>query len=288
VESALERRLTGPTHSRFAAALATRITASGLAFPVGISRPETPAFSMTSDVLILIPARMASARLPGKPLADIGGTPMIVRVMRRAQDAEVGPVLVATDSTEIADAVTAAGGRAVMTRGDHQTGSDRIFEALGKADPGAQAKIVVNVQGDFPTLTGDDIKAALAPLADPAVDIATLALEITEDAERDDPNVVKAICSPVSPGRFRALYFTRATAPSGDGPLYHHIGLYAYRRAALARFVSLPPSPLEQRERLEQLRALEAGMRIDVALTANPIFGVDTAEHLAKARALLG
>jgi 3-deoxy-manno-octulosonate cytidylyltransferase (CMP-KDO synthetase) len=242
---------------------------------------------MTSDVLILIPARMASARLPGKPLADIGGMPMIVRVMRRAKEAAVGPVLVATDSPEIANAVTAAGGSVVMTRSDHATGSDRIFEALQVADPDGRVKIVVNVQGDFPTLTGADIKAALGPLADPAVDIATLALEITDPAERTDPNVVKAICSPVSPGRFRALYFTRTTAPSGEGPLYHHIGLYAYRRAALERFVALPPSALERRERLEQLRALEAGMRIDVALTKNPIFGVDTAEHLAKARALL-
>jgi 3-deoxy-manno-octulosonate cytidylyltransferase (CMP-KDO synthetase) len=242
---------------------------------------------MSSDVLILIPARMASLRLPGKPLADIGGLPMIVHVMRRAAEADVGPVLVATDSTEIADAVTAAGGRAVMTRSDHATGSDRIFEALGLSDPDGRAGIVVNVQGDFPMLQGADIRAALSPLADREVDIATLALEITEEAERTDPNVVKAICSPVSPGRFRALYFTRATAPAGDGPLYHHIGLYAYRRAALARFVALPPSPLEKRERLEQLRALEAGMRIDVALTKNVIFGVDTPEHLEKARALL-
>jgi 3-deoxy-manno-octulosonate cytidylyltransferase (CMP-KDO synthetase) len=240
-----------------------------------------------SDVLILIPARMASVRLPAKPLADIGGEPMIVRVMRRVEEAAVGPVMVATDAPEIADAVTSAGGRAVMTRSDHATGSDRIFEALGIADPEGRAKIIVNVQGDFPMLAPSDIKAALVPLADPAVDIATLALEITEDRERTDPNVVKAVCSPVSPGRFRALYFTRATAPSGDGPLYHHIGLYAYRRAALARFVKLPPSLLERRERLEQLRALEAGMRIDVALTTNVIFGVDTPEHLEKARALL-
>ncbi len=242
---------------------------------------------MGSDVLILIPARMASVRLPGKPLADIGGLPMIVRVLRQAEQAAVGPVVVATDSEEISGAVTAAGGRAVMTRSDHTTGSDRIFEAMGRVDPERRAQIVVNVQGDFPTLAPADIKAALEPLADPAVDIATLALEITEEAERNDPNVVKAICSPVAPGRFRALYFTRTTAPSGDGPLYHHIGLYAYRRAALTRFVALPPSPLEQRERLEQLRALEAGMRIDVALTKNPIFGVDTPEHLEKARALL-
>ena len=243
---------------------------------------------MDSSVLILIPARMASVRLPGKPLADIGGEPMIVRVMRAAQAAAVGPVAVATNSTEIAAAVTAAGGRAVMTRADHASGSDRIFEALGKIDPDGSAKIVVNVQGDFPTLQPADVKAALAPLADPAVDIATLALEITEDAERTDPNVVKAVCSAVAPGRMRALYFTRATAPAGDGPLYHHIGLYAYRRAALERFVALPPSALERRERLEQLRALEAGMRIDVALTKNAIFGVNTPEHLEKARALLG
>ena len=238
-----------------------------------------------SDTLILIPARMQSTRLPGKPLADIGGVPMIVHVMRRAEEA--APTVVATDSGDIAAAVTAAGGRAVMTRSDHATGSDRIFEALGKVDPDGRAAVVVNVQGDFPMLTAADIRAALAPLADKTVDIGTLVLEITEDAERTDPNVVKAICSPVSPGRYRALYFTRATAPTGDGPLYHHIGLYAYRRAALERFVRLPPSPLEQRERLEQLRALEAGMRIDAALTSNPIFGVDTPEHLEKARAVL-
>ena len=243
---------------------------------------------MASDVVILIPARMASSRLPGKPLADIGGEPMIVRVMRRAEEAEVGPVVVATDSREIAEAVTAAGGRAVMTRSDHTVGSERIFEALGHIDPGGETKVAINVQGDFPTLRGDDIRAALSPLADPAVDIGTLVMEITEEEERTDPNTVKAICSPVSPGRFRALYFTRATAPSGEGPLYHHVGIYAYRRAALERFIKLPPSPLELRERLEQLRALEAGMRIDVALTRNVIFGVDTPMHLERARALLG
>jgi 3-deoxy-manno-octulosonate cytidylyltransferase (CMP-KDO synthetase) len=243
---------------------------------------------MASDVVILIPARMASSRLPRKPLADIGGEPMIVRVMRRAEEADVGPVVVATDSREIADAVTAAGGRAVMTRSDHTVGSERIFEALGHIDPDGRAQIAINVQGDFPTLRGEDVRLALSPLADAAVDIGTLVMEITEEEERTDPNTVKAICSPVSPGRFRALYFTRATAPSGDGPLYHHVGIYAYRRAALERFIKLPPSPLELRERLEQLRALEAGMRIDVALTRNMIFGVDTPMHLEKARALLG
>jgi 3-deoxy-manno-octulosonate cytidylyltransferase (CMP-KDO synthetase) len=238
-----------------------------------------------SDTLILIPARMESTRLPGKPLADIGGTPMIVHVMRAA--AEAAPTIVATDSREIAAAVTAAGGRAVMTRSDHVSGSDRIFEALDVVDPDGRASVVVNVQGDFPMLAAADIAAALRPLADRSVDIGTLAMKIREEAERTDPNVVKVIGTTVAPGHLRALYFTRATAPSGDGPLYHHIGLYAFRRDALARFVKLPPSPLERRERLEQLRALEAGMRIDVALTDNVIFGVDTPEHLEKARALL-
>ena len=242
---------------------------------------------MSSDVLVLIPARMASTRLPGKPLADIGGVPMIVRVMRRAAEAQVGAVIVATDSSEIAAAVSAAGGRAVMTRSDHATGSDRIFEALGKADPDGRAGIVVNVQGDFPMLQGADIRTALGPLADPSVDIGTLAAEIRREHERTDPNVVKVVGTPVAERRLRALYFTRATAPWGDGPLYHHIGLYAYRRAALKRFVGLPPSPLETRERLEQLRALEAGMRIDVALVDSVPLGVDTPEDLERARSIL-
>jgi 3-deoxy-manno-octulosonate cytidylyltransferase (CMP-KDO synthetase) len=240
-----------------------------------------------NDLLILIPARMASTRLPGKPLADIAGQPMIVHVLRRAQEAALGPVAVATDSREIADAVEKAGGQAVMTRADHVSGSDRIFEALNKLDPQGSARIVVNVQGDLPTLSPQDLQAVLEPLADPAVDIATLAAEIKQSAERTNPNVVKMVGSPVSAGRLRALYFTRATAPSGEGPLYHHIGLYAYRRAALERFVGLPPSPLELREKLEQLRALEAGMRIDVAIVDSVPLGVDTPEELAQARAAL-
>ncbi len=251
-----------------------------------------------SDVLVLIPARMASTRLPGKPLADIAGLPMIVHVLRRAEAAEVGPVVVATDSEAIATAVDKAGGRAIMTRSDHPSGSDRIHEALGIV--GGRADIVVNVQGDLPTLSSTDLRAALGPLTDPAVHIATIAAEIRDQGERDDPNVVKVVGSPVAgalgagalgagapPSRLRALYFTRATAPYGDGPLYHHIGLYAYRRAALERFVRLPPSWLEQRERLEQLRALEAGMRIDVAIVQSVPLGVDTPEDLERARALL-
>jgi 3-deoxy-manno-octulosonate cytidylyltransferase (CMP-KDO synthetase) len=238
-----------------------------------------------SGVICIVPARMAASRLPGKPLADIAGQPMIVRVMQRAEAAGIGPVVVATDSPDIKSAVEAAGGRAIMTRADHPSGSDRIFEALSLADPGGQAGIVVNVQGDLPTLASADLKAALGPLDDPAVDVATLAAEIRKPEERTNPNVVKVVGSPVTPTRLRALYFTRATAPSGDGPLYHHIGLYAYRRAALARFVSLPPSPLELRERLEQLRLLEAGMRIDVTLVDSVPLGVDTPEDLEAARA---
>jgi 3-deoxy-manno-octulosonate cytidylyltransferase (CMP-KDO synthetase) len=240
-----------------------------------------------SDLLILIPARMASTRLPNKPLADIAGQPMIVQVLRRAQEAALGPVAVATDAREIAVAVEKAGGQAVMTRADHLSGSDRIFEALCTLDPQGRARIVVNLQGDLPTLSPQDLRAVLKPLEDPAVDIATLAAEIKEPAEKANPNVVKVVGSPVSPERLRALYFTRAAAPSGEGPLYHHIGLYAYRRAALKRFVELPPSPLERREKLEQLRALEAGMRIDVAIVNSVPLGVDTAEELAQARAAL-
>jgi 3-deoxy-manno-octulosonate cytidylyltransferase (CMP-KDO synthetase) len=236
-------------------------------------------------VVVLIPARMASARLPGKPLADIAGLPMIVHVLRRAEAAAVGAVAVATDSEAIATAVEKAGGRAVMTRADHASGSDRIFEALRAL--GLDADIIVNVQGDLPTLEPQDVRAAIEPLADAAVDIATLAAEIRDEAERLDPNVVKVVGTPIAAGRLRALYFTRATAPFGEGPLYHHIGLYAYRRAALERFVSLPPSPLERRERLEQLRALEAGMRIDVSIVGTVPLGVDTPADLERARALL-
>jgi len=242
---------------------------------------------MADDVLILIPARMASTRLPGKPLADIAGLPMIVQVLRRAEGARLGPVVVACDDEIIATAVEKAGGRAIMTRADHPSGSDRIFEALGVIDPKGRVRIVVNVQGDLPTIAPADIAAAMVPLNDPAVDIATLAAEIHKTEERANPNVVKVVGTLVVPGRLRALYFTRATAPTGDGPLYHHIGLYAYRRAALERFVKLPPSPLEQREKLEQLRAVEAGMRIDVAIVETVPLGVDTPQDLETARAML-
>lgn len=249
------------------------------------SRPTAP--------LVLIPARLASTRLPDKPLADIAGVPMIVQVWRRAMETVLGPVVVACGDRAIFDAVRAAGGDAVMTRPDHASGSDRIYEALQAIDPAGRYDAIVNLQGDLPTLDPALPRAALALLDDSAVDIGTLAVAIREPAERTDPNVVKAVISPwPRPQRGltggRALYFTRATAPSGDGPLYHHIGLYAYRRDALERFVALPPSPLETRERLEQLRALEAGMRIEVAFVDTVPLGVDTPADLARARALLG
>ena len=237
--------------------------------------------------LVLIPARMAATRLPGKPLLDIAGLPMIVHVLRRAEAAEIGRVAVATDTPEIAAAVRANGGEAVMTRADHPSGSDRIFEAMKTLDPLGKTEIVVNLQGDFPTITPDTIRSVLPPLDDPAVDISTLASEIHSEEEDLAPSVVKAVGSPIGPRRLRALYFTRATAPAGDGPRYHHIGLYAYRRAALERFVTLPPSPLEMQEKLEQLRALEAGMRIDVTIVDTVPRGVDTPADLETARRLL-
>jgi 3-deoxy-manno-octulosonate cytidylyltransferase (CMP-KDO synthetase) len=230
---------------------------------------------------------MAATRLPGKPLLDIAGLPMIVHMLRRAEAAGIGRVAVATDTAEIAAAVTAHGGRAVMTRADHPSGSDRIFEALGALDPTGEAEVIVNLQGDFPTITSDNIRDVLTPLADPEVDIATLAAEIHTEEEALSPNVVKAVGSPIGPRRLRALYFTRATAPHGDGPRYHHIGLYAYRRAALERFVRLVPSPLERQEKLEQLRALEAGMRIDVMIVDTVPRGVDTPADLEATRQLL-
>ncbi|UCI19455.1 3-deoxy-manno-octulosonate cytidylyltransferase [Mesorhizobium sp. B2-1-8] len=239
------------------------------------------------STLILIPARMASTRLPGKPLADISGAPMIVHVARRAAEAGLGRVAVATDTQSVAEAVRAHGFEAVMTRMDHESGSDRIFEALLELDPGQKVETIVNVQGDLPTIDPAIIAASLRPFEDASVDIATLGVEIIREEEKTNPNVVKIVGSPLSGTRLRALYFTRATAPWGDGPLYHHVGLYAYRRAALERFVALKPSPLERRERLEQLRALEAGMRIDAEIVQSLPLGVDTPHDLERAREIL-
>jgi len=241
-----------------------------------------------SEPLILIPARMASTRLPGKPLADIHGTPMIVHVWRRAREAKSGRVAVAAAEKEIADAVIQAGGEAVLTDPEHPSGSDRIFEAASKLDPQARHDIVVNLQGDLPTLDPALIRAVVGAARSSGADIATLATEIREQSERTNPNVTKAVVAfPGGGSQGRALYFTRATAPWGEGPLYHHIGIYAYRHGALARFVKLPPSPLERREKLEQLRALEAGMTITVEIVDAVPLGVDTPADLERARTTL-
>lgn len=238
--------------------------------------------------LIVIPARLAATRLPGKPLAPIAGLPMIVHVLRRAREAGLGPVAVAAGDPEIADAVQAAGGRAVLTDPALPSGSDRIHAALASLDPAGTHDTIVNLQGDLPTLPPAYLAAVLAPLADPAVDIATLVAPIHTEAEAAADSVVKAACAfPPGAATARVLYFSRAAIPWGAGPLFHHIGLYAYRRPALARFVALPPSPLETREKLEQLRALEAGMVIAAAQVPEAPFGVDTPDDLARARAIL-
>ena len=244
--------------------------------------------SLPQNPVVVIPARLAATRLPDKPLADIHGEPMIVHVWRRAMEAELGPVIVAAAEDVVAEAVRAAGGTAVLTDPDLPSGSDRIHRALEAADPDGRHDAVINLQGDLPTIDPESVRASLAPLADYDVDIATLAAVITREEERDNPNVVKAVVG-LADGQTigRALYFTRTTAPWGEGPLYHHIGLYAYRRKALTRFVGLPPGVLERREKLEQLRALEAGMRIDVALVDTVPLGVDTPADLERARQVL-
>lgn len=250
--------------------------------------------ALPQNPVTIIPARLKSTRLKRKVLADLGGEAMIVHVWRRAMEAELGPVYVACDDAEIADAVTAAGGDAIMTRTDHPSGSDRIYEALGIIEGGiieggAEFDAVINIQGDLPTLDPALPKAAFALLDVAEVDIATLATEITDPLERHDANVVKVVAArEPDAARGTALYFSRATVPAGDGPLYHHIGLYAYRRQALETFINLAPSALETRERLEQLRALEAGMRIDVAFVDTEPLGVDTPDDLATARQILG
>jgi 3-deoxy-manno-octulosonate cytidylyltransferase (CMP-KDO synthetase) len=242
---------------------------------------------MPLNPLIIIPTRMSATRLPGKPLADIHGLPMIVHVLIRAKRADCGTVVVATDSQEIADVVEAAGGEAVLTRSDHPSGSDRVLEALHKYDPEGRFKTVVNIQGDLPTLQPEAVTATLALLADKNVDISTPAALITSEEEKNSVQVVKIAGTPIGEKRLRAHYFSRSCIPSGEGPLYHHIGVYGYQRAALEKFCALPPSYLEQREKLEQLRALEAGMRIDVAVVDTAPFGVDTPADLERVRAAL-
>ncbi|HSJ98884.1 MAG TPA: 3-deoxy-manno-octulosonate cytidylyltransferase, partial [Myxococcota bacterium] len=231
-------------------------------------------------------ARLRATRLPDKPLALIGGVPMIVQVWRRAREADVGPVVVACAEPAIAEAIRAHGGEAVLTDPDLPSGTDRIHQALSRLDPERRFGLVINLQGDLPTLEPAAIRAVLAPLDQLGTEMGTLAVATEDPLEKADPNVVKAIIAldPARPRLGRALYFTRATAPSGDGPLYHHIGIYAFRREALERFATLPPSPLERRERLEQLRALEAGLSIGVALVDTNPLGVDTPDDLERAR----
>ncbi|KKN87133.1 hypothetical protein LCGC14_0261640 [marine sediment metagenome] len=252
---------------------------------------RAPIFSVHAEpmtILVLIPARLGSTRLRKKALADIAGRPMVVRVAERAEAAGIGRVVVATDAEEIRAAVAAAGHEAVMTSPDHPSGSDRIFEALTRLDPDGAIETVVNVQGDLPTIEPEAIRQVLAPFEDPRCDVATLCVAIRDEAEKTNPNVVKLVGSPIGPSRLKALYFTRATAPWGEGPLYHHVGLYAYRRAGLERFVRLPPSTLEIRERLEQLRALEDGMRIDAEIVDTVPLGVDGPDDLERARTMYG
>jgi 3-deoxy-manno-octulosonate cytidylyltransferase (CMP-KDO synthetase) len=237
--------------------------------------------------IVLIPARMASTRLPGKPLADIAGVAMIVRVWRQAVAAKIGPVVVAAAEQEIVAAIEAQGGRAVLTPPDLPSGSDRVCAALQMIDAGGAHDVIVNLQGDLPNLDPLYVRRVAEMLNDPSVDIATLAAEIDNPADRNNPAVVK----PVVAWRGdvgRALYFSRAMVPTGNGALFHHIGIYAYRRPALERFIALPPSPLETREKLEQLRALEAGMHIAVARVDRVPLSVDTAADLERARAILG
>jgi 3-deoxy-manno-octulosonate cytidylyltransferase (CMP-KDO synthetase) len=238
--------------------------------------------------ILLIPARMASTRLPGKPLADIGGVPMIVRVWRQAMAAGLGPVVVAAGEPQIVAAIQAAGGRAVLTDPELPSGSDRIWAALQAVDPKGRHDVVVNLQGDLPALDPAQLQRVAGALEKSGADIATLAAPIDNDADRNNPAVVKAVVAWDADEKLgRALYFTRAPAPSGDGRLWHHVGLYAYAREALESFVALPPSPLEKREKLEQLRALEAGMTIAVAKVNEPPLSVDTPEDLERARGLL-
>ncbi|WP_175868456.1 3-deoxy-manno-octulosonate cytidylyltransferase [Bartonella gabonensis] len=242
---------------------------------------------MALEPIILIPARISSTRLPQKALAEIGGKPMIVHVVEQAKKAAIGRTIVATDHNDIAKAVAEYGHECIMTRSDHKSGSDRIYEALMRIDPEQRYNAILNIQGDLPTITPREIISALRPLENSFTNIATLGAHIIEENEKRDPNVVKIIGTPLSQNRLRALYFTRATAPYGDGPLYHHIGIYVYRREALEKFVSFKPSTLEMREKLEQLRALEHNMRIDVEIVDTIPLGVDTQRDLDRIRKIL-
>jgi 3-deoxy-manno-octulosonate cytidylyltransferase (CMP-KDO synthetase) len=256
--------------------------------PAFAKDPFMPSPSPNAPPLIVLPARMASTRLPGKPLADIAGKPMIAHVIERARAAHVGPVVVACCEEPVARAAARAGAQAVMTDPDLPSGSDRVWAAVQSMDPKGRHDLIINVQADLPTLDPVLIRDVLGPMSDPLLDIATPVAPIVDPAEITDPGVVKAVLA-LRPGARtgRALYFSRQAVPHGAGPYLHHIGLYAYRRDALRRFVDLPPSPLETREKLEQLRALEDGMRIAAVIVDTVPLGVDTPADLEKARTLL-
>jgi 3-deoxy-manno-octulosonate cytidylyltransferase (CMP-KDO synthetase) len=247
----------------------------------------TPPAKPPVNPIVIIPARLAATRLPDKPLADIAGTPLIVRIWRCAMAANIGRVVVACGDDRIRVAVEEAGGEAVMTDPDLPSGSDRVAAAADILDPDNIHDVVVNLQGDVPEIDAEALRAVLLPLADPGFQMSTVAT-LMDPALRDDPNSVKVVLA-LGDGEKtgRALYFSRATVPSGEGPLYHHFGLYGFRREALRRFVSLPPGVLETRERLEQLRAMEAGIPIGVALIDRALREVNTPEDLERERALL-
>ncbi len=241
--------------------------------------------SAEPEVLVVIPARLAATRLPRKPLVELAGAPLILHVLERGLEAAVGPVVVAAADPEIAFAVENAGGRAVLTDPALPSGTDRVLAAVDELDPGHRFELVINLQGDMPELPPDALRRAMAPVVEDGCDIGTLVVPTDDARVRDDANVVKAVVSFVDDGetKGRALYFTRAAAPAGPGPVQHHVGVYAFRRDALERFCDLEPSPLERRERLEQLRALEAGMSIGVRRIAVAPPGIDTADDLAAA-----
>ena len=240
-----------------------------------------------NQTITIIPARYSSTRFPGKPLVEIAGKPMIIRVYEQAKNANLGKIIVATDDERILSVVQNYGGEVILTSEQHSSGTDRIYEAITKIDPEGNFDQILNLQGDIPLIESRAIQCCFEPLKDPAVDLATIATEISDNCQRDDPNFVKAIGTQIDRTRYRALYFTRATAPSGDGPLFLHIGLYAYRRATLERFVSLPQSKLEIREKLEQLRAIEDGMRIDFSLIDSKPIDVNTQDDVNELEKLL-
>jgi 3-deoxy-manno-octulosonate cytidylyltransferase (CMP-KDO synthetase) len=239
---------------------------------------------LSAQPIIIIPSRLASTRLERKPLALINGQPMVAQVLQRALEANLGPVMVACCGSEIADIVNQSGGTAILTDPDLPSGTDRVWAAVKNLPASSKPSIVVNLQGDLPNIHAKSLQAVLRPLEDPAVDIATIASIIKNPEELTNSNVVKIALAKKSETRGQALYFSRNPIPFGADTYYHHIGVYAFRYQALEKYVSLPPSPLEKAEKLEQLRAMEAGMRIDVELVDTIPHTVDTVVDLENIR----